>query len=68
MQNQPNPIQSPSQPLGKLWQSLNTGWRTFARFMVHPETSSLGDQGRPYPYLPASQGQRHWLDKIYRQS
>ncbi|MEO0488455.1 MAG: hypothetical protein AAF215_24420 [Cyanobacteria bacterium P01_A01_bin.123] len=79
MQNQPNTNQTHVNRSRTLWQSLRTGWKAFARFMVHPpqvfaqlESNSSyyrdSAKARFYAYLPPSEEQRDWLDKIYHQS
>lgn len=79
IQHQPNHTQSRSKQGKTLRKSLQALWTNVTGFMVQrSQSSSQGKNGLSnhpysakvglYPYLPPSEEQRDWLDKVYDQS
>ena len=57
------------------FRSLHKHWKRLASFMVLPEEAGSEPLGkryaaktRLYPYLPATEEARDWLEKIYQKS
>ncbi|MGB7412744.1 MAG: hypothetical protein WA902_00910 [Thermosynechococcaceae cyanobacterium] len=78
-QHHPNHTQSRNRQGKTLRQALQTLWTNVTGFMVQRSTiTSQGKSGSSkhsysakaglYPYLPPSEEQRDWLDKVYDQS
>jgi len=53
-------------------QAIQAKWQALAAFMVHrPQASgqspiASAERSKLYPYLPAVEEQRDWLERIYR--
>lgn len=79
MQNQFSRKQPDLTRLRTVWQLLQTGSKAVAKFMVHrpqsafpqgvpPSIQRYSEKAKLYPYLPASEEQRDWLEHLYQQS